>query len=83
MVPKLDLFTIDTPNSIGTGWQPRYVRARNFRVTREGALVFYSWPWVRVAAFPPGTWPRGVARLSEVDAREIAKRLSELQREAK
>jgi len=80
---KLDLFAIDAPNPNGTGWQPRYVRARNFRVTREGALIFYSWPWVRVAAFAPGTWSGGVARLNEIDAREIQKRLDELGRDAK
>ena len=57
MKPKLDIFTIEHSDG-----QPRSVRARNFRVTREGALLFYSWPWVRVAAFAPGTWNGGVVR---------------------
>jgi len=86
MKPKLDLFAIDYPNPYSNEtaniWLTRYIRARNFRVTRDGALVFHSWPWVRVAAFAPSTWSGGVARLSEMDAKEIQKRIDELGREA-
>lgn len=54
---KPDTFAID--HSDGT---TKYVEARNFRITWQGVLVFYSWPWQREAAFAHGTWNGGTVR---------------------
>ena len=61
MKPKLEIFAVG--HSDGT---TRGVMAVNFRVTRDGRLIFYSWPWKQEAAFDNGTWNGGVARGVEV-----------------
>jgi len=63
---KLDTFRIEQPGTTPTGVTPyQDIQARNFRVTRQGTLILYSWPWHKEAAFPHGLWGPGVVRLTD------------------
>ncbi len=66
--PKLDPFAIEQTNDVTT-----FVEARNFKIARDGRLVFYSWPWKREAAYQAGVWVRVMRGVGPGDLEDEAR----------
>jgi isocitrate dehydrogenase kinase/phosphatase len=62
MPRHLDSFAIELTNG-----QTVFIKARNFRVTHDGRLVFYSWPWKKEGAYQTGVWVRTMRGVTPAD----------------